>query len=315
MSYDYNAAREKLEKKISELESRPFLPDELVQLISAVARLQLTAQEQASPELPDSSSLAAADENLQGRPLLLRSEFPYDHEQACQLFNSFADILNKSEGVISEACELISNSIDDGELDLETAFKAYLEGDENFFAAWGEKTPEAPRTLNFLVQSAMTPSIRAAALILKEHLPDKEREMPEKPANAELNFEISLPPARTHAHCPVCGSVAFIHTLHHKQGFRYANCSFCHTEYRVRRLACGWCNESDPEKLKFFTVEDSPGYRVDVCETCKSYMKTADFREMDKISVPALDDLESLPLDFVAVEEGYKRPTLSVWGF
>jgi len=44
-------------------------------------------------------------------------------------------------------------------------------------------------------------------------------------------------------------------------------------------------------------------------------MKTTDFREVDKISIPALNDLESLPLDFVAVKEGYSRGTLSVWGF
>ncbi len=315
MSYDYDAAKKQLEKKISDLKEKPFLPDELLDLISTVARIQLDAQEKASPVIPDPSSLTPADENLQGRPLLLRDEFPYDYDQACELFHELAEVLEKSDGVISEACIQIQDSIKSGDLDLKEAFTAYLKTDENFFMGWSEKTPEAPRTLNFLIQSAITPSIKAAALELAQFLPQQERETPKKPANAELDFEISLPPARAHSHCPVCGSVAFMHTLHHKQGFRYANCSFCHTEYRVRRLACGYCDESNPEKLKFFTVEDSPGYRVDVCETCKSYMKTADFRELAKISIPALDDLESLPLDFVAVEEGYRRGTLSVWGF
>jgi len=40
-----------------------------------------------------------------------------------------------------------------------------------------------------------------------------------------------------------------------------------------------------------------------------------DFREMDKKVLPPLDDLESLPLDLKAKEEGYIRPTLSAWGF
>lgn len=315
MSYDYDAARTQLEKKINDLNDKTFLPEELVDLISTVARLQLDAQQKAKPELPDLSSLASADENLQGKPLLLREEFPYDHEQACELFEHLTEVLEKSDGVISEACIMIRKNIDSGELDLKEAFSAYLKTNENFFMGWSEKTPEAPRTLNFLIQSAITPSIKAAALKLAEHLPRQEKEAQDSSASAELEFEIDMPPARTHSHCPVCGSAAFMHTLHHKQGFRFANCSFCHTEYRVRRLACGYCDESNPEKLKFFTVEDSPGYRVDVCESCKSYMKTTDFREMDKISIPALDDLESLPLDFVAVEEGYQRGTLSVWGF
>ncbi|WP_432735421.1 formate dehydrogenase accessory protein FdhE [Maridesulfovibrio sp. FT414] len=315
MSYDYNAAGKLLDKKIADLNDKPFLPKELVELISTVARIQLEEQEQSAPVIPDASTLASADENLQGRPLLLREEFPYDFAQACKLFDRFAEVLESSEGVISEACELIRSAQKSGELSLKDAFTAYLKTDEAYFMSWSEKTPEAPRTLNFLVQSAMTPSIKAAALKLAEYLPQQEREIEKKPAHAELELENSLPPARAHAHCPICGSVPFMHTLHHKQGFRYANCSFCHTEYRVRRLACGYCDESNPEKLKFFTVDESPGYRVDVCETCKSYMKTADFRELSKVSIPALDDLESLPLDFVAVEEGYRRGTLSVWGF
>ncbi|WP_320170717.1 formate dehydrogenase accessory protein FdhE [Maridesulfovibrio sp.] len=315
MGYDYEAAGKRLDRKISDLREKTFLPNDLLELISKVAAIQLEAQEKSAPELPDPDTLAPANENLQGRPLLPRNEFPYDYKQACELFDRFTDILLESKGVSFEACALIRDNIKSGKLELKDAFTAYLESDEDFFMTWAQKTPEAPRTLNFLVQSAMTPAIRAAALKLVEYLPANESSAPKEKPNAELDFEINVPPARPHAHCPVCGSMAFMHTLHHKQGFRYANCSFCHTEYRVRRLACGYCDESNPEKLKFFTVEDSPGYRVDVCESCKSYMKTADFRELDKISIPALDDLESLPLDFVAAQEGYHRGTLSVWGF
>lgn len=315
MSYDYNAAMQQLDKKISDLKTKPFLPEELIALISTVARIQLEAQEQSKPVIPDASTLTPAEENLQGRPLLLRSDFPYDSDQAAKLFDKFLNVLKESTGTIAEASKLIEAEIKNGSLILTEAFAAYLQSDESFFSKWSDKTPEAPRTLNFLVQSAMTPSIRAAALQLKEHLPTQDPEERKGPANKELRLDISLQPARAHGHCPTCGSMPFIHTLHHKQGFRYANCSFCHTEYRVRRLACGYCDEGNPDKLKFFSVDDTPGYKVDVCETCKNYMKTIDFRELDKVSVPALDDLESLPLDFVAVEEGYNRGTLSVWGF
>lgn len=315
MSYDYNAAKLQLDKKISDLQDKPFLPEELVELISAVARIQLKAQEHSNPVIPDASTLTSHEENLQGRPLLLRSDFPYDSDQAVELFNKFLNILKESTGTIAEASKLVEAELKNGSLILTEAFSAYLESDDTFFSKWGDKTPEAPRTLNFLVQSSLTPSIRAAALQLKEFLPTQDPDERKGPANKELQLDISLQPARAHGHCPVCGSMPFIHTLHHKQGFRYANCSFCHTEYRVRRLACSYCDEGNPDKLKFFSVDESPGYKVDVCETCKNYMKTIDFRELDKISVPALDDLESLPLDFVAVEEGYNRGTLSVWGF
>jgi FdhE protein len=41
----------------------------------------------------------------------------------------------------------------------------------------------------------------------------------------------------------------------------------------------------------------------------------ADFRKLDKASLPPWDDLESLSLDILAAKEGYQRSTLSGWGF
>jgi len=313
MNFDYNSAKEQLDKKVSELREKPFLPEELVNLIYNVAAIQLEAQQHSTPDIPE--ELTPADQNLQGRPLLERANFTYDYEQACKLIGELAELVGKAEGPIAESTTLITASIKSGELDLKQAFKAYLETDDDFFLGWAEKMPEAPRTLSFLVQSALTPSIKTVAAALADKLPEIEADTTKRPDNAELDFELEQPAPRNHGHCPICGSVPFMHTLHHKQGFRYASCSFCHTEYRVRRLACAYCDENNAGNLKFFTVEEAPGYRVDVCDSCKTYMKTTDFREIDKISIPALNDLESLPLDFVAVEEGYNRGTLSVWGF
>jgi FdhE protein len=45
------------------------------------------------------------------------------------------------------------------------------------------------------------------------------------------------------------------------------------------------------------------------------YIKVTDFREMDRTSWPAMDDLESMSLDLAAMEQGWRRPTLSAWGF
>jgi FdhE protein len=45
------------------------------------------------------------------------------------------------------------------------------------------------------------------------------------------------------------------------------------------------------------------------------YVKTLDYREMDKGLLPALDDMATVALDVLAQGQGYKRPTLSAWGF
>ncbi|NDV25574.1 formate dehydrogenase accessory protein FdhE [Desulfovibrio sp. JC010] len=313
MNFDYSSAKEQLDAKVSELREKPFLPEELVNLISNVAAIQLEAQQHSAPEIP--SELTPADQNLQGRPLLARENFTYDFEQCKELISKISTLVSKEEGPLADAAGTINAAIESGELDLKQAIKAYLETDDEFFLGWAEKMPEAPRALSFLVQSALTPSIKTVAAALAEKLPELEADTSQRPDNGELDFELEQPAPHQHGHCPICGSVAFMHTLHHKQGFRYASCSFCHTEYRVRRMACAYCDNTNAENLKFFTVEEAPGYRVDVCESCKTYMKTTDFREVAKVSIPALNDLESLPLDFVAAEEGYTRGTLSVWGF
>lgn len=57
------------------------------------------------------------------------------------------------------------------------------------------------------------------------------------------------------------------------------------------------------------------GYQVHVCRSCKSYIKIADFREFfGRESIPALDDLESLPLDIAAQNEDFHRVAPSEWG-
>ena len=76
-----------------------------------------------------------------------------------------------------------------------------------------------------------------------------------------------------------------------------------------------FCLEEDAKKLDYFTAENEPGYQVHVCRSCKSYIKITDFREFfGRESIPALDDLESLPLDIAAQNEDFHRVAPSEWG-
>ena len=92
-------------------------------------------------------------------------------------------------------------------------------------------------------------------------------------------------------------------------------CSFCGFAHRIRRICCPYCDETDTGKLKLFSVAEYPGVRVDVCDTCGMYVKTLDFRALDKKLLPALDDMATGALDVLAQQRGYRRPTLSAWGF
>jgi FdhE protein len=284
-----------VEQKLAALAGKEYLPKDLVELVARVARLHLEARPACAVELPSGLTLSDPDLHLQGRSLIEPADFPYDAAQARSLFQKTLDILDGAGGPVAAAAALVRQDLDAGRLDPDTLFAAYLRQDQDFFAPFAERSPDAPLTLPFLAQAALAPSLEAVAeKLLAEH-------------HGERAWE--------HGHCPVCGRPPLIAELAGKEGVRMLTCSFCHARYRAPRMMCAFCGERDQAKLPFFTVEEEPGYRVDVCATCKRYIKTIDFRELDRVVEPLLDDLESLALDMVATREGYGRPTLSGWGF
>lgn len=285
----------RLDKKIAQLREKSYISEELINLLDVVAHLQLDARDEAAVTLPDDNQLAPAEAVFQGMPLVGRGNFPYDAKQAESLLGRLITILRDLGGPLGDAAAVIKAALDSGDLEPQVLFQKFMEDDHEFFAPWTERMPGAPKTLSFLAFAALGPSLEVAAERLAEKLP-----------------EMKVPEVGT---CPICGSLPLISSLEQKEGFRHATCSFCRHDYRIKRIACPVCGEDEQKKLTFFTVDEEPGFRVDVCETCKTYIKTIDFRELDRVAVPVLDDLDSLALDYVAAGQGYKRATLSAWGF
>ena len=288
-----NLKQNHLLSKLNQLRDRKHIPVELVDLLGAVSQLQIEASQNATFILPDSTR--PVDELLAGRALVDREQFPFDKEQATALFSKILDLAQDIPGPLSQAARTISQAVASDELDLDFAFAAVLNDDKDFFATWADRTPEAPQALYFLAYAAMSPSITAVSEQLGKRLP-----------------KTSAWPMGT---CPVCGGLPLISRLEGKEGIRINTCSFCSHEYRVLRISCSICGEHDQKKLTYFNVNEEPGFRVDVCASCKNYLKTIDFRAMDRKSIPAFDDLDSISLDFVARKQGFKRATLSAWGF
>lgn len=284
-----------MDQKLAESRAADILPEELVALVERTLPLQLKAREQARVQLPEPAACADQAALFAGSPLVLRQDFPRDLAQARELFAELLGLLARAGGPAAQAAEALGAAIAAGELDVDAALTALPRGDDAPFAAWRERLPESPRALDFLVTSALWPGLNLAAELLAPRLPE------------------NLPYER--GNCPLCGSLPYISHLGGKEGQRFGVCSFCGHTHRVRRIGCVACGETASDKLKQFRVAEYPGVRVDVCETCQMYVKTLDYRELDKGLLPALDDMATVALDVLAQSHGYRRPTLSAWGF
>jgi FdhE protein len=115
--------------------------------------------------------------------------------------------------------------------------------------------------------------------------------------------------------CPYCGEkpVAAVLRPEGEGGKRFLLCSLCATEWEFRRLLCPHCGEEDPLKLPVFTAEQFPHVRVEVCESCHTYMKAVDLTR-NGLAVPEVDELAAVALDLWAREQGYTKLQINAVG-
>lgn len=109
--------------------------------------------------------------------------------------------------------------------------------------------------------------------------------------------------------CPVCGSPPALAYLREEDGKRILWCRFCETQWSFKRLKCPFCNNEDQNSLKYFFTDKKDFYRVDICDRCRSYIKTIDQRKMpnpDKLLLYH-ESMQTLFLDLLAKKEGYSN--------
>ena len=104
-----------------------------------------------------------------------------------------------------------------------------------------------------------------------------------------------LPAAWWEGYCPLCGAWPVL------------------AEYtgleRKRQLRCVFCAETDHENLGYLAPEEEEQMRrVEVCQTCKGYLKGLTTVQPLAPWAILLDDLMTVPLDVAALERGYHRP-------
>ncbi|MFR0873815.1 MAG: formate dehydrogenase accessory protein FdhE [Bilophila wadsworthia] len=291
---------DRLVKKFAALEDKTWFPQELLELVKDVCRLQ--SEVRASLAVSVDPALVCGDmEHRQGAPLLAREQFPVDAEGAEKLFRAILEVA-ESLPQLRTTAQLVRDKLIRGDIRPEELFRAYMLENADPFEAWAKEAPDAPNLLPFLVYNSMEPWLEAAGEALSSAYPQND--------------------VWQHGHCPVCGSPAFIGHLSgpepsrnegrdiNKGGKRMHTCSYCRTTFRAKRIQCPFCLGA-----RNWTIwtENEPVTKLWLCRSCKIHQDSRLPRIL-RPSIPALDDLESLPLDIAAQNEDFHRVAPSEWG-
>jgi FdhE protein len=105
--------------------------------------------------------------------------------------------------------------------------------------------------------------------------------------------------------CPVCNALPSLSFIR-QDGARKLHCSYCGYAGLWHRRGCPNCQNRDSLKLDIIETEEEKGIRIDLCNECKSYVKTADNNLLDDYT-PDLLEIISIPLDIIAQGRGYRR--------
>jgi FdhE protein len=134
--------------------------------------------------------------------------------------------------------------------------------------------------------------------------------------------ELGIVPAdrqvlRADNRCPFCGGRPQLSTLTSATeadgGGRQLLCATCLTTWPFRRVVCVYCGEEDERKTGYFHAPEFDHLRIDVCESCRHYLKTVDLTRLG-LAVPIVDEVAGAPLDLWAHERGYEKVELNLLG-
>jgi formate dehydrogenase accessory protein FdhE len=115
--------------------------------------------------------------------------------------------------------------------------------------------------------------------------------------------------------CPLCGGKPIVGVLRSEgDGARKSLiCMLCAHEWTFRRIYCPACGEEREPQMAFYSAPEIAHVRVDVCDTCHTYLKSIDLTKTG-LAVPVVDELATVPLDLWAREHGYMKLQINLLG-
>ena len=230
------------------------------------------------------SAERARDKLHSGVPLLRGERVPLDIASIRSLILDLCQAMQQAEAR-SGSANVIATAIEQGALDVAALVAAVLDG-------------QAPRE-------------QAAALEIDGELLGTLLRFSLFPALEQLAAQLA--PLRTLAawqpgYCPTCGSWPLLSEYRGLDQARFLRCGLCATEWSLDRLLCPFCGCRDHQQLGYLHIEGDPHKRAATCAQCRCYTKTlATLTRIPPIEL-AVEDLATIHLDIVALEQGYLAP-------
>jgi formate dehydrogenase accessory protein FdhE len=115
--------------------------------------------------------------------------------------------------------------------------------------------------------------------------------------------------------CPLCGGKPAVGVLRSEgDGAKKSLiCMLCAHEWAFRRIYCPACGEEREPQMAFYSAPEIAHVRVDVCDTCHTYLKSIDLTKTG-LAVAVVDELATTPLDLWAREHGYEKLQINLLG-
>ena len=115
--------------------------------------------------------------------------------------------------------------------------------------------------------------------------------------------------------CPLCGGRPAVGVLRSEgDGAKKSLiCMLCAHEWLFRRIYCPACGEEREPQMAFYSAPEIAHVRVDVCDTCHTYLKSVDLTTTG-LAVAVVDELATIPLDLWAREHGYQKLQTNLLG-
>jgi FdhE protein len=217
--------------------------------------------------------------------LIDMAEFIFEPRAALTLLERICQIVETDNQEMADSARDIQKAVATGALDPQALFAALLKAEDAYFTKVEKDSGIERKALAFVAYSSIKPSVVHCAAQLASYLD------PDHPWDKGF--------------CPVCGNAPGF-SLFEDEGQRVLFCGFCWHQWTAQRIYCPFCENKDSNTLHYYHSETEKDYRVDACDSCKTYIKAVDKRNADRIIYPPLEFVATLHLDIKAQEMGLK---------